>query len=878
MQRGAVGVSDRGSVSAYVLPFIGREEDRHRLERALLDGTRLLTLVGPSGIGKSRLARTVSEDFRGARVSFCDLAAARSAVDFRAAIAKAVGLRVGEGSNALGRGLQRQGKLLLVLDNAEYVVKEAAEVIENWLGECPKLQILATSLEPLALPGETRMTLGPLDPADAVALYQDRARRAGGRLTTDRIAIEALVEKLDRIPLAIELAAARAHVLPPSQFLGRIGQRFQLLQGGRPGRHGSLEQAIACSWELLREDEKVAVAQISVFMGGFTLDAAEAVLDCGPDAAPVLEILASLVSKGLLAHDGGAPPRFAPYESLREYARERLFEMGQVEETTRRHAAHFLQLGEAQAENYENAVDAQERLDRERDNLLAAHRRSLESDPGVAARIGLALWRSYTRQGTFEAELLLLNETIAAARRAKERKVLARALVARARARIRLGRIAEGREDVEEALAIADAVKDPEAKILALLELGASASFNGEEDEAEKAYLAARAMAERLDNNALAAAACNGLGVVEFYRGNVEGAVPHFSNGVALARLAGNEVREASCASNLGHAYTVLGDLDGARAQLENVLEVSRRRDDEAVQGAALVNLANVATTEGSLDEALGYLEEGLPMVQRTGATRLEGAGLATLGQIAMERLDYLTAKARLRESAQILRDCGDGRLLSQVWTLMSLAHVLSGTQERARETLEECEGMQGDTDPSLSAAQEIVRALIRVSEERLFGKARGERAEKEALRLLEKIAARGLRRTDVLVQSKRLARRYLGEAVDGSPSQLSVGPEGAFFRVGRGPSISLRSRRPLRLLLLALVERRLEAPGCGMGVEELARTAWPGEAILPRAAANRVYNAVRALRKMGLDDALQRQEDGYLLSPTLDVVWAGEA
>src|SRR5690606_5171792 len=121
------------SVSAYVLPFIGREEDRHRLERALLDGTRLLTLVGPSGIGKSRLARTVSEDFRGARVSFCDLAAARSAVDFRAAIAKAVGLRVGEGSNALGRGLQRQGKLLLVLDNAEYVVKEAAEVNENWL-------------------------------------------------------------------------------------------------------------------------------------------------------------------------------------------------------------------------------------------------------------------------------------------------------------------------------------------------------------------------------------------------------------------------------------------------------------------------------------------------------------------------------------------------------------------------------------------------------------------------------------------------------------------------------------------------------------------------------------------------------------------------
>lgn len=127
-------------------------------------------------------------------------------------------------------------------------------------------------------------------------------------------------------------------------------------------------------------------------------------------------------------------------------------------------------------------------------------------------------------------------------------------------------------------------------------------------------------------------------------------------------------------------------------------------------------------------------------------------------------------------------------------------------------------------------------------------------------------------------MQAMRLARRFVGEGEDGAPYQLAVGPDGAFFRVGRRETISLRSRKPLRRILVALVERRLEHPGRGMGVEELARKAWPGEVILPRAAANRVYNAVRALRKMGLDDALQRQEDGYLLSPSLDVVWAPEA
>lgn len=464
--------------------------------------------------------------------------------------------------------MQRQGKLLLVLDNAEYVVREAAPVIEAWLAECPKLQILATSLEPLGLPGETRMTLGPLSPEDAVALYLDRARRAGGRLSMDRIAIEALVEKLDRIPLAIELAAARAHVLPPSQFLSRIGQRFQLLQGGRPGRHGSLEQAIACSWELLREDEKVAVAQISVFMGGFTLDAAEAVLDCGPHAPPVLEILASLVSMGLLAHDGGAPPRFAPYESLREYAHERLIEMGQVEATIRRHAKHYLQLGEAQAERYESCVEA--------------HR------------------SGSTRSGT-------------------------------------------------------------------------------------------------------------------------------------------------TCSRPTGAPWR-------------------RRRTSP-----------------------------------RVSAWR---SGAAT------------------RARAPSRRSCS------------------CSTRPSPRHGARGCPGCW--------------RALWS--------------------------PARGLRRTDVLMQAMRLARRFVGEGEDGAPYQLAVGPDGAFFRVGRRETISLRSRKPLRRILVALVERRLEHPGRGMGVEELARKAWPGEVILPRAAANRVYNAVRALRKMGLDDALQRQEDGYLLSPSLDVVWAPEA
>lgn len=878
MHNGAAGVSDRGRLSAHVLPFFGRERDRERILKALREGTRLLTIVGPSGIGKSRLARSVAEGFDAGRVFVCDLAAARTAVDFRAAVAKAVGLRVGDGGGALVRGLQRQGDLLLVLDNAEYVVQEAAEVIDGWIADCPRLQILSTSLEPFFLPGETRYTLGPLQAEDAVALYLDRARRVGGSQAIFGADVAALVERLDRIPLAIELAAARAHVLPPAQFLGRIGQRFQLLQGRQPGRHGSLEQAITCSWDLLREYEQIALAQAAIFVGGFTLEAAEEVLECGPDAPPVLEILSSLVSKGLLAHDGADPPRFTPYESLREYAFERLEEMGKVEATIRRHASYFLDLGEALAEMYEGPVQAQERLDLERDNLLAAHRRLYATDPETAARIGLALWRSYNRQGTIEAEILLLDETIAAARRASSPRLLNRALVARARSKIRLGRFPECREDVDEALRMAREANDEEGVALALLEYGAAASFNREHDAAREAFLAVRATARKLSDTLLESAASNGLGVVEFYGGNPEGSVPHFLHAIELARRAGSEVREASYASNLGHAYTVIGDYEGARTQLEAVLAIARRRGDEGVWGIVLINLANVAITEGALDEAQGYLREGLPRVQRIGAAILEAAGVASLGQIALERGEFAAARARLAEATQLLLDCGDSHMLPQVSTLIALTHVLAGSAVLAREALAQCEA-QAPKDPSLSAARELVRSMLRVVEARLGGEPA--RAAEDATRaLVEEIAARPLRHSEVLVQTLRIARRFLEEPVEKAPEEmrrLIVGTDVSYFEWEGWGRVSLRTRKPLRLLLGALVSRRISHPGQGLGVEELARAAWPGETILPKAAANRVYDAVRSLRKLGLGRALVRRDGGYLLSPSLDVVWAEE-
>jgi predicted ATPase/class 3 adenylate cyclase len=341
---------DAASTNLPVEPsaLVGRERELREAGRLLeRDDVRLLTLTGPAGAGKTRLALQLAADHVGAfedGVFLVDLSPLRDSELVVPTIAQTVGLRDVAGrpaTEALAEFLGEK-RILLVVDNVEQVVASAPE-LARLLAACRRLEVLATSREPLRLSGEQEYPVPPLSTAESVELFAERARavRPGFDLDGNRSTVAEICVRLDGLPLAIELAASRVKLLPPPKLLERLDQRLALLTGGArdaPERQQTLRAAIDWSFDLLEPDERGLFARVSVFEGGCTLEAAEAVCDATIDG------LASLVDKSLLAEREGAAgePRFVMLETVREYARERL---GDDEvEVRRRHAEYFLTL------------------------------------------------------------------------------------------------------------------------------------------------------------------------------------------------------------------------------------------------------------------------------------------------------------------------------------------------------------------------------------------------------------------------------------------------------------------------------------------------------------------------------------------------------
>jgi predicted ATPase len=309
--------------------FVGREREVSDVIELLQDGARLVTLSGPGGSGKTRLAiESAAElvpDFRNG-VFWIGLAALRDAALVAETIAQTVGAK-----NGLAEHIGER-ELLLLMDNFEQVV-EAAPELGSLLESCPKLRLLVTSRERLRIRGEVEYRVPPLAQPEAVELFCARSQLQ----RSDEIA--ELCHRLDNLPLAVELAAARTSVLSPAQILGRLSQRLDLLKGGRDSesRQQTLRATIEWSYDLLSADEQRLFAGLSVFAGGCTLEAAETV--CGAD----LDVLQSLVDKSLIRFADG---RFWMLETIREFALERLEESGSGEDVRQRHGAYFLELGE----------------------------------------------------------------------------------------------------------------------------------------------------------------------------------------------------------------------------------------------------------------------------------------------------------------------------------------------------------------------------------------------------------------------------------------------------------------------------------------------------------------------------------------------------
>ncbi len=396
--------------------FVGREAELQELAAGFERGARQVTLLGAGGMGKTRLALRFGwnslRQWPGG-VWFCDLTEAWDLNGIASAVAATLGATLGgqDPVARLGQAIAGHRRCLVILDNFDLVVERAGETVERWLETAPEARFLVTSRERLNLPEEEVQAVEPLSADAGVELFLERARRRSPRFDPqgpDLEAVHEVVRLAEGMPLAIELAAARVRVMTPAQLVERMRERFRLLGGTGGGRHATLRAAIDGSWELLRPWEKAAWAQCALFEGGFTLDAAESVLDLTvwPEAPWVVDIVQALVEKSLLRSwvpetPGGhavLEARFGMYVNLQEYAREKLREEGAipagasgapaVRSTEERHGRWFARYGTEEAMRALDRHGAAERrlvLARELENLVAACRRAVARGDGETA-------------------------------------------------------------------------------------------------------------------------------------------------------------------------------------------------------------------------------------------------------------------------------------------------------------------------------------------------------------------------------------------------------------------------------------------------------------------------------------------------------------
>jgi predicted ATPase/class 3 adenylate cyclase len=581
----------RATLPVPATPFLGRRRELAEVVALLeRDEVRLLTLTGPGGTGKTRLAIEAATTASGRYpdgVFWVALAPLRDPALVVPTVAQAVGATDDLAAHLADR------RLLLLLDNVEHVM-DAAPEISHLLGSCPRLEILATSRELLQLAGERAYAVPALTAGDARKLFLTRADAAGGDVDA-AAGVDQLCARLDYLPLAIELAAARTRLLSAEELLGRLGQRLDDLKGTRDAdpRQQTLRATIAWSFDLLSIPERGLFAQLAVFAGGCTLDAAEAV--CGAD----LDSLGSLADKSLVRRSG---ERFWMLETMRQFALERLHERRDVGALRRRHALHYLALVErAEPELWGREQRTWlERLELDHDNLRAALSWSQEAgDAELGLRLAGPLWhfwwaRNHLAEGARALDALLqLGEAAPASLRA-------RALLGASRLAQAAGDLERSRARANEALAVA------------------------------RTSGAALEIAQAIEN----------LGVVMFLMGAGDRSLALIEESVARFRALDDRVGTANALNNLGNALLEVGETLRAADVLEEALALQREAENTWGLSFVLHTLGYVALHERDFDSARKRLEESLILCRELGDLAGVGIGLEGLAHAAAGRGD----------------------------------------------------------------------------------------------------------------------------------------------------------------------------------------------------------------------------------------------
>ncbi len=672
--------------------FIGRQRESDELAQLLIDAeSRLITVIGPGGMGKTRLALQVAgrlaEHLPGG-CWFADLTEAHTAAEVSHAVAKTLGVTLSGNEvpeQGIGHILEYRKPLLLILDNFEQAVEHAEATVGRWRKMAPQVHFLVTSRASLGLAGEREYELGPLATPpkmddhlavsdllafDSVQLFIQRAREVLPSFVADErnlASISAICAELEGIPLAVELAAARVKILKPAEIAKKLGQKFQLLQSSRRDlspRQQTLWAAIDWSFGLLKDWEQQAFMQACLFRGGFYLEAAEAVIDLSQFAnAPlVLDVIQDLRDKSLVTRQETThETRFAMYQSVREY--------GERQWQTRtdaaaqlalqhRFATHFVSWADGWNQRLQTAEggEAIDRLGLEIENLFAVQDfAAAYGDPAVAARAILAVAPAMAIRGPADQRVPRLERALTAIGEANP-ELAAELEIAISEAGEAAGDWNRAVELADRAVARVEKIAIPQLKARALRQQGEMRRQRGELDAALKCFAESQLLAQSVGEQLLVADNLASRGFLIWQRGQTDEALACYNQAEAIVRAAGNLFRSLKIGRHRGHVLAQQGNYTGALRGYAEVEATARQLGDDRSLRLAIGDRGTVLATQGDFAGAVECYTRAESLARRIGDKRGMAINVGNRGILLADRGDPQSALQCYEQALEINR------------------------------------------------------------------------------------------------------------------------------------------------------------------------------------------------------------------------------